>query len=225
MRLKLLLLRASFLLLSLPGLGADSAMFRGNPAHTGVYNAAGVSKFSKVKWKFHTDGMVISSPAVAEGVVYVGSTDGKLYAVDRESGAQKWKFDAKSRVVSSPAVANGTVYFTAYDGNLYAVVAATGTQKWKFQTAGERRFAATHLHGSQPVAEAMPDPFDTFLSSPVVVNGAVFFGSGDGNVYSLNADSGTLNWKFKTGDVVHASPAFADGTIFIRTEKQLWKIQ
>ena len=41
------------------------------------------------------------------------------------------------------------------------------------------------------------------------------FGSGDGNVYSLNAESGALNWKFKTGDVVHASPAIADGTVFI----------
>ena len=41
-------------------------MFRGDLAHTGVYNAQGVPKFSQVKWKFHTDGQVISSPAVAE---------------------------------------------------------------------------------------------------------------------------------------------------------------
>ena len=53
------------------------------------------------------------------------------------------------------------------------------------------------------------------LSSPVVWKGAVYFGSGDGNIYSLNAASGTLNWKFKTGDVVHASPAIADGTLFV----------
>ena len=214
MRLRTLLC-ASVFALCLPVFGADAAMFRGNPQHTGVYSATGVLKFSKVQWKFHTAGMVTSSPAVAGGTVYVGSTDGNLYAVDRESGAQKWKFDAKSRVVSSPAVANGAVYFTAYDGGLYAVDTATGKLKWKFQTAGEHRFSATHLHGTQPVAETMPDPFDVFLSSPVIASGAVFFGSGDGNVYSLNADSGTLNWKFKTGDVVHASPALADGTVFV----------
>ena len=57
-------------------------MFRGNLAHTGVYRAAGVPKFSQIKWKFHTDGQVISSPAVANGMVFVGSTDGNLYAVD-----------------------------------------------------------------------------------------------------------------------------------------------
>jgi outer membrane protein assembly factor BamB len=87
--------------------------------------------------------------------------------------------------------------------------------KWKFATGGERRFAGKHLHGMEPAAEIMPDPFDCFLSSPVVSNGAVYFGSGDGNVYSLNATSGALNWKFKTGDIVHASPAIADGTVFI----------
>jgi eukaryotic-like serine/threonine-protein kinase len=209
-----------FLVLSLPlfGEGAfaeDAWMFRGNPAHSGVYESTGVPAFGGVKWKVHTGGMVIGSPAVAQGKAYFGSTDGNLYAVDSESGAQSWKFDAKSRIPSSPAVAGGIVYFGAYDGNFYAVDASTGALKWKFQTGGERRFAGKHLHGVQPVAETMPDPFDCYLSSPVVWKDAVYFGSGDGNVYSLNAASGTLNWKFKTGEVVHASPAIADGTLFI----------
>jgi outer membrane protein assembly factor BamB len=107
------------------------------------------------------------------------------------------------------------VYFDAYDGFFYAVDAGSGQLKWKFETAGERRFAATHLHGATPAAETMPDPFDFYLSSPVVWQGAVYFGSGDGNIYALNAASGALKWKFKTGDVVHASPAIADGTLFL----------
>jgi outer membrane protein assembly factor BamB len=190
-------------------------MFRGNPQHNGVYDTAGVSKVTQVKWKFHTAGQVISSPAVFGGAVFVGSTDGNLYAVDRESGSLTWKFQTKSRITSSPAVAGGLVYFGAYDGSFYAVDAASGQLKWKFQTAGERRFAAKHLHGSTPVAETMPDPFDFYLSSPVVWHDAVFFGSGDGNIYALNAASGALEWKFKTGDVVHASPAIANGTLFL----------
>ena len=193
----------------------DGSTFRGNLQHSGVYEAAGVKQFSRVKWKFHTGGYVISSPGVADGTIYVGSTDGNLYALALDAGTQKWKFDAKSRVVSSPAVANGLVYFAAYDGNFYAVDGTSGQLKWKFQTGGERRFAGTHLHGTQPVAERMPDPFDSFLSSAAVWNGAVFFGSDDGNIYSLNATSGGLNWKFHTGDVVHASPAIADGTLYL----------
>ncbi len=190
-------------------------MFRGNLQHTGVYEASGVPPFGKIKWKFHTAGRVISSPAVANGMVYAGSTDGNLYAVDLESGVQKWKFETKVRITSSPAVSGGVVYFGSYDGKFYALDAVSGQFKWKFQTAGERRFAAKHIHGTQPATETMPDPFDFYLSSPAVWNGTVYFGSGDGDIYALDAGTGTVKWKFQTGDVVHASPAIADGALFI----------
>jgi eukaryotic-like serine/threonine-protein kinase len=206
---------AIFLGLSLPAFGTDATTFRGNLTHSGAYDAAGVQKVAQLKWKFTTMGMVISSPAVAQGVVYVGSTDGNLYAVDLETGVQKWKFETKVRVTSSPAVAGGIVYFGSYDGKFYALDAANGQLKWKFQTGGERRFAGKHLHGSQPDGETMPDPFDFYLSSPAISAGLVYFGSGDGNIYALDAASGKLHWKFHTGDVVHASPAIADRTLFI----------
>lgn len=202
-------------LLCLPAVSQDAAMFRGNLQHTGIYDATGVPRFNQIKWTFHTSGRVISSPAVSNGMIYVGSTDGNLYAVDLESGAQKWKFETKVRVPSSPAVSGSIVYFGSYDGNFYAVDAKTGQLKWKFQTGGERRFAAKHIHGIQPAAETMPDPFDFYLSSPAVWNGAVYFGSGDGNIYALDTGTGALKWKFQTGDVVHASPAIANGILFI----------
>ena len=193
----------------------DSPMFRGDAAHTGVYDAAGAPAFTNVKWKFHTDGRVFSSPAVVKDTIYFGSTDHYLYAVDRETGKLKWRAKTGSLVTSSPAIAGGTVYFASFDGFFYASDAETGKLKWKFQTGGERRFTGTHLHGSQPVGESMPDPFDFYLSSPTVWDGKVYFGSGDGNVYALDAASGKLAWKFKTNDVVHASPAIAEGTLFI----------
>lgn len=203
------------IVLCVSALAQDAPMFRGNLQHTGVYKAAGVNELNGIKWKFHTSGNVISSPAVVNGVAYVGSTDGNLYALDASSGTLKWKFDTKNWVVSSPAVASGLVYFESYDSNFYAVDAATGQLKWKFQTGGEKRFAGTHLHHLEPAAESMPDPWDFFLSSPSVWSGAVYFGSGDGNIYALDANTGALKWKFKTGDVVHSSPAIADGTLYI----------
>ena len=192
----------------------DTPMFRGDLTHTGIYAAKGVPVLKGVKWNFHTQGEVISSPAVVAGVVYFGSTDGNLYAVDKERGSLRWKFTTGARIPSSPAVADGVVFFGSYDGNFYAVDTATGKLKWKFHNA-ERRFAARHLHGSLPLDETMPDPFDVYLSSPSVWKGAVYFGSGDGNVYALDAASGSVKWKFQTGDVVHASPAIADGKLFI----------
>jgi outer membrane protein assembly factor BamB len=194
---------------------AQDAMFRGNPEHTGIYSAAGVPKFTGIKWQFHTKGQILSSPAIAGDNLYVGSSNHCLYALDLATGAQKWLFQSEGRITSSPAVSAGVVYFGSYDGNFYAVDAANGKLKWKFRTGGERRFAAKHLHGAAPASETMPDPFDFYLSSPVVWNGGVYFGSGDTNVYALDAATGNLKWKFKTGDVVHASPAISGGTLFV----------
>jgi len=193
----------------------DAPMFRGNLNHSGVYNAAGAPKFNAIQWRFHTAGRVIASPAVVKGVVYVGSTDGNFYAVDAASGTMKWKFTTQAWEVSSPAVASDVVYFLSYDGNFYALDASSGQVKWKFKTEGEKHYAGTHLHYLQPASETMPDPWDFYLSSPGVWNGAVYFGSSDGNVYALDALSGALKWKFKTGDVVHSSPAIADGILYI----------
>src|SRR5947207_8291633 len=116
-------LGAALMLLALPSIGfaVDVTMFRGDARHTGVYDAAGVPKLTGVKWTFKTAGHVIASPAVHGDTLYVGSTGGLLYAIDRSAGIEKWKFNAKARIASSPAVAGGMVYFGAFDGNLYAV--------------------------------------------------------------------------------------------------------
>jgi outer membrane protein assembly factor BamB len=190
-------------------------MFRADAQHSGVYAGPGVPKLHGVKWKFHTAGAVISSPAVAEGVVYAGSADHNLYALDAATGSVKWKFEAQSRISASPAISEGLVYFGSYDGNFYAVDTTTGKVKWKFATGGERRYTAQHLHGALPASEAMPDPFDVYLSSPAIASGVVYFGSGDHNIYALDAKSGALRWKFAAGDVVHASPAVVDGKLYI----------
>lgn len=211
-------------------------MFRDNATHAAIYSS-GPSQFHRLRWKFHTEGDVLSSPAVFAGVVYFGSNDGNLYAVDEKTGAKKWAFTAHGRIPSSPAVANGMVYFGSYDGFFYAVDAATGELAWRFRNAGERRFSAQHLHGLLPLGESMPDPFDVYLSSPVVWKGGVYFGSGDGNIYALDALTGSLKWKFHTGDVVHASPAIADGILYVgswdsffyaldaATGKELWRFK
>ena len=194
---------------------AEDVMFRGNSQHTGVYSGTPVTSFTRVKWQFKTGGQVFSSPVISGNVLFVGSSDHFLYALDANTGTLKWKFKTGSRITSSPAVASGLVYFGSFDGNFYALDAASGQLKWKFPIPNEHRFTAAHLHGALPAKEAMPDPFDFYLSSPNVWNGAVYFGSGDTYVYAVDALSGTLKWKFKTGDVVHASPAIADGMLFV----------
>lgn len=212
-------------------------MFRGNAAHTGFYPGPAPREFHRVKWKFLTGARVVGSPVIHEKVIYFGSDDGNVYAVDAESGRQVWKTPTRGPVPSTPAVANGTLYIGSYDGKLYALDAKSGAVKWKFATEGERRFEAKGLHGMQPKMQTIADPFDVYLSSPVVAEGGVYFGSGDGHLYALDANSGSLRWKFKTGNVVHASPAFVNGVLFFgswdsyfyavdaKSGKEKWRFQ
>ena len=191
------------------------ATFHGNNARTGVFETSGPAELHGVKWQFKTDGPIVGSPAAANGVIYIGSTDGTFYAVDEETGKVKWKKNTPGQVNSSPAVANGAVFVLDMRGILHAYNTETGEQKWYFMTELERRFQANRLHGYPPVQQTMPDSWDLYLSSPAVSNGKVYFGSGDGNVYAVDAESGALQWKFATGDVVHASPAIANGMVYI----------
>ncbi len=213
------------------------SMFRGDPAHAGVSTSAAPRQLPRVKWSFPTGDRIVASPVYADGLVYIGSDDGNVYAVDATSGQQRWMQATGGPVAATPAVADGRAYVGSYDGKFYAFNAKTGALLWKFSTGGERRFEAKGLHGMQPRQQTFADPYDVFLSSPVVAQGAVFFGSGDGHLYALDAASGEQRWKFKTGDVVHASPAYADGVLFVgswdaklyavdaATGRELWQYQ
>jgi outer membrane protein assembly factor BamB len=207
---------AGVALVALLGCGGATAQatFRGDAAHTGVYRSDGPREFHRVKWTFPTGDRIVSSPVHADGVIYFGGDDGYVYAVDASDGRQRWKYKTGGPVPSTPAVAAGIVYAASYDGRLHAIDAKTGQARWKFETGGERRFEAKNLHGQLPKSQTIADAFDVFLSSPVVAAGAVYFGSGDGHAYALDAASGDLLWKFKTGDVVHSSPAYADGLVY-----------
>jgi len=135
--------------------------FRDNIQHTGYNSGNAPHKLSELMWKFKTEDDVVSSPAVADGMVFFGSHDYYLYAVDVKTGQEKWKFKTESIVYSSPAVADRMVFFGSFDNYLYAVDVKTGREKWKFKTE------------------------DYVESSPAVADGMVFFGSDDNYLYAV----------------------------------------
>jgi len=189
--------------------------FHGNVQRTGAYEKPGPASFGGVKWAFKAGGAIVTSPAVADGVVYIGSLDGHLYAIDQDTGKEKWKFKSSRPIASSPAVERGTLYFVSSAGALVALDTGTGKPKWVFAFEYERKFEAKGLHGYPSAAQTIPDAWDIFTSSPAVAGGKVFFGSGDGGVYAVDAESGLLQWKFATQNVVHASPAVSGNTVYI----------
>jgi len=220
-------------------------VFHADEAHTGVYETSGYKNLGALKWKFKTGGKIFSSPVVMHGTVFLGSEDSNLYAIKTKSGELDWKFPTGGAVSSSPAIFNNTVYFTSYDGNCYAVDAGSGKQVWKFKTGGEKKIGAIGLWTMKPPDMYMEDLWDFFLSSPVIginkegINKGptVYFGSSDGNLYAVDAMKGSLKWKFKTGGIIHTSPALYNGTIFFgswdtylyaldaQTGKELWKFK
>ncbi|HQR72796.1 MAG TPA: PQQ-binding-like beta-propeller repeat protein [Burkholderiaceae bacterium] len=189
--------------------------FHADAARTGVYPSAGPTAQPTVKWSFKAAGPIVTTPAIAGGVVYIGSMSGHLYAIDQQTGQEKWNFKSRMPIASSAAVVDGTVYFVSSTGSLAAIDAANGQPRWVFATEYERKFEAKNLHGYPSAAQTVPDAWDVYVSSPAVVNGVVYFGGGDGGVYAVDAKSGVLQWKFATGDVVHASPAVANGVVYV----------
>ena len=118
---------------------------------------------------------------------------GAMYAVDAESGKQKWKFDVKRGFFARSFRWSGfmrmTEMFMPWELRM-------GQLKWKFKTDGERRFAGKHLHGVEPQQVKRCRTLLTYISHRRWTERRGIFGSGDGNIYSLNEQSGT-NWKFK----------------------------
>jgi outer membrane protein assembly factor BamB/tRNA A-37 threonylcarbamoyl transferase component Bud32 len=145
------------------------------------------------KWSYRTKRGVISSPHVneEEGIVYVGSTDGFMYALDVLNGYNSWRFRTNGPIISSPISHKGYLYFGSADGSLYCLNAQTSRERWKFTT-------------EKPI-----------VSSPIVARNYVFFGGTDGYFYCVDADTGRERWKFKTGGAITSMPIIAGDLILV----------
>ncbi len=194
---------------------AAQTSFHGDNSRAGIFAAPGPTRFNGVKWSFKAQGPIVGSAAIASGTVFVGDFSGRLYAIDQETGREKWNFKSSRAIASSPAISGQALYFVSSTGALVALDLATGKPKWVFVAEYDKKFEAKNLHGYPPSEQTIPDAWDLYLSSPAVADGKVYFGSGDGGVYAVDAETGVLQWKFSTGGVVHASPAVANRTVFI----------
>lgn len=98
----------------------NGAMYRGNLERTGIFQTKSVEKISALKWEFEAEKLISNSPVVADGIVYFGSLDKNLYAIDINTRLEKWKYKTENPISSSPVVADGVVYFGS-SKYLYAV--------------------------------------------------------------------------------------------------------
>jgi outer membrane protein assembly factor BamB len=201
----------------------------------GTTNCSGTRKTCKPLWTGAIQpfgNYIVSSPAVANGVVYVGSEDGIIYAFSASgttncSGTPKtcqplWTGTTGGTMESSPAVANGVVYIGSDDGKLYA-----------FSAAGTTNCSGSGTKSCKPLWTGAIDATDVGLgfSSPAVANGVVYAGS-DLHLYAFSA-AGTTNcsgspktckplWTGATdGGSFFSSPAVANGVVYVGSESRV----
>ncbi len=175
--------------------GADDwTTFRHDPNHSG-YATSNIPANSAIPlWNYTTGAPVASSPAIAEGYVFIGSKDYNIYCLNASNGQPEWKFPTAAEVESSPTVYDGRVYFASDDGWVYCLDFATGMPNWISMVGGESQ------------------------SSPAVVDGLVFVGSGKSGFFAFNASDGSLAWKFPLSYRVNSSPAVLEGIVYFASD-------
>ncbi len=134
-----------------------------------------------------------SAISVTNGLVYVDSKIGSVYAIHESNGTLAWQRATGTPNignVSSLAIANGVAYVGSLDTNLYALNATTGAVLWKSPTG----------KGIQ--------------SSPAYANGVVYFASLDGNLYAVDAATGAIKAKLPLGANSFSSPTVVNGWIY-----------
>ena len=163
--------------------------------HSGVMPGPAPDTTPILAWQTDLGGEAYGAPTLANGLLYVMSKTGTLYAVDATTGAITWQQEVTPYVTrSSPAVVDGVVYvgggftFHAYD-------AATGAEKWNVPLQ----------YGGQ--------------ASPTVHDGIVVVASQQGWVYALSAVSGELAWRLPTEGIVFGAAAFGDDAVIYATDE------
>ncbi len=135
-----------------------------------------------------------SKPEFHDGVVYIGSTDGNMYAVELSIGKILWAFSTGGWIMSDPIYNRGTVYFGSNDGYVYALNANTGALVWKKKT-GEA------VQGEMEIAQ---------LGGTEVL----IVGSNDNRVYALDVRTGNVTLAFSAGGWVRNPTLYLDKLYF-----------
>ena len=207
-----------------------------------------VTSGGDVVWKTEVTGAsrgLHGTPAVVDGVAFVGAYDGVMTALDVDSGDLAWRADLGDAIGSSPGYHDGVVYIAVEyadpSGAMFGLDASTGDVVWEDQrvtdhphsTCAIDRDAGRLVVGSNDgylYAWSYPDlefvwktPTGRPIKGPVATfDGSAFFGSWDRNVYRVALDDGTVEWTKQTGALVMSGPSVepATGTVYVGSKDE-----
>jgi outer membrane protein assembly factor BamB len=164
---------------------------RGDQQGTGVARTT-LPDAPEMLWRFSVEkGSFESTPAIVDGVVYVGEMNEKLFALKLESGEKIWEVEGPLGFPGAPAVRNGKVYVGDGEGTFYCLAASDGSELWRYATEAEIIAGAN------------------FWRDKVVV------GSQDARLYCLDAASGEEVWKLQIENQIRSFSSVVEDRCFV----------
>jgi outer membrane protein assembly factor BamB len=175
-------------------------MFQFDSANTG-YNPDASIATEQVgqQWRTSTLGEVVASPVIANGMAFVGSRDGKVYAMDVEDGNKQWEYNIGEPIESTPAVSNGSVFVGSTGGNVYSL-STDGDLNWEFETDYPEILSSVITDGDY--LYALSGEWDDID------------GWSDGVVHSLSQDRGDEVWNYSLISSYPHTPAIDSGKLY-----------
>jgi outer membrane protein assembly factor BamB len=179
----------------------DAILYRGDPGRGGVYDEPAIRAFNGVAWQksFDEDSYF---PIYAGDTLYIGTSSGKLLALDPDSGEERWSFAAEAGgPILAVAASDGLIYFGAGENGFYAVEAQTGKLAWSLETEGS-----------------------VWSSSPLIMGGRLYFGSDRGTVYCLDLQTHQVVWTFQASGGVLSQIAGDAEHVYVPTQNDLYAL-
>ncbi|MBC8274147.1 MAG: PQQ-binding-like beta-propeller repeat protein [Chloroflexi bacterium] len=203
--------------------------------------AEGVPLRSKGEWAYPSGvqsiGAIVGSPVVVEDTLYVGTSEGEVYALGVVYGeSNKWKqpFDTEGKIWTSPAIKDNVVYISNYAHKFFALSRIDGSLIWEIElpaaaasspaVAGDDVFFGAFDNQLYAVDVTNGDVKWTFggdnwfWSTPVVKDGVVYAGCLDNKIYALSASTGEELWQFTADGPIASTPVLVDNILVVASE-------
>ena len=196
-----------------PSNNANIVLDRGNAQRTGVYDVPSIRDQPEVKWQTKVSSTWLMPPMLADGMLYTGSGDGVLYALNAETGEIMWSAEGFEALESTGAIAGEIIVTGGFSRLVRAFDRQNGNVLWTYRSG-------------YPVQ-----------GSPLIVEDRVFIAT-DHAVYAMALQTGELIWQAATGNenAFMGAPAFDNGVIYTtggklllaldaETGKELWRVE
>jgi outer membrane protein assembly factor BamB len=142
------------------------------------------------KWAYRTKRSVLASPVLdADGICYIGSQDGFMYALDAGNGFVLWRYRTNGPIIATAVLQGGYIYFGSADSVMYCLQTETARERWKFSA-------------SKPI-----------VSAAAVHKEVVLVASTDETLYCVDLELGRERWRYKAGGPLTGAPLVVSNLI------------